>query len=243
MSAYQPDDEPAVGTPIFDRTEYPGVHVPAYGTAREDLDPVDPVDAVPVEAVPVATDVTDDEATFHHAADHDTTDQSGTAHDAAGAARDVAGDAKETAQHVGGVAKDQASKVASEASDHARQLFGQASESVKDQAGQQQERAATGLRSISSQLGDMADKSDDDGIATKIVRDLSNRAGSVAGFLEGRDPGSLLAEVRSYAARKPGTFIAIAAGAGILAGRLTKALTTEMKHEKDADTDGTGGTA
>ncbi len=81
----------------------------------------------------------------------------------------------------------------------------------------------------------MAENDDEQGIASKVVRDLSHRAGSAAEYLDGRDPGSLLDEVKSFAAKRPGTFIAIAAGAGILAGRLTKALATEVKHEKEAD--------
>ncbi|KQO64279.1 CsbD family protein [Curtobacterium sp. Leaf261] len=167
-------------------------------------------------------------------ASHDST-PSDKADVAKSAAQDVAGDAKSAASDVAGTTKDQAKRVASEATDHAKQLYGQASEGIKEQAGQQQERAAGGLRTLSDQLSSMADKSDDDGIAQKVVRDLSHRAGSFAGFLEGRDPGSLLDEVKSFAARKPGTFIAIAAGAGILAGRLTKALAAEAKHEHEQD--------
>ncbi|WIB77826.1 hypothetical protein DEJ28_01645 [Curtobacterium sp. MCPF17_002] len=159
----------------------------------------------------------------------------GKADAAKGAAQDVAGDAKEKAQNVTGTAKEQASNVASEVTDHAKQLFGQASDTLKDQAADQQQRAAGGLRSIGEQLGRMAENDDEQGVASKVVRDLSNRATSVAGYLEGRDPGSLLGEVKSFAAKRPGTFIAIAAGAGLLAGRLTKALATEVKHEKEAD--------
>jgi cell division septum initiation protein DivIVA len=160
---------------------------------------------------------------------------SGKADAAKGAAKDVAGDAKDKAADVAGTAKEQAGKVASEATDHAKQLYGQASETLKSQAADQQQRAASGLRDIGDQLGRMAENDDEQGIAAKVVRDLSHRASSAAGYLEGRDPGSLLDEVKSFAAKRPGAFIAIAAGAGILAGRLTKALATEVKHEKEAD--------
>ncbi|MGL3200443.1 MULTISPECIES: hypothetical protein [Curtobacterium] len=160
---------------------------------------------------------------------------SGKADAAKGAAKDVAGDAKDKAADVAGTAKEQAGKVASEATDHAKQLYGQASATLKSQAADQQQRAASGLRDIGDQLGRMAENDDEQGIAAKVVRDLSHRAGSAAGYLEGRDPGSLLDEVKSFAAKRPGAFIAIAAGAGILAGRLTKALATEVKHEKEAD--------
>lgn len=159
---------------------------------------------------------------------------SGKADAAKGAAQDVAGDAKAKASDVAGTAKEQASKVASEATDHAKQLYGQASENLKQQAGEQQERAAGGLRSLGEQLGRMAEHDDEQGVASKVVRDLSSRATSAASFLENRDPGSLLDEVKHFAAKRPGTFIAIAAGAGILAGRLTKALAADAKHEHEA---------
>jgi hypothetical protein len=164
---------------------------------------------------------------------------------AKGAAQDVAGDAKEKAANVAGTAKEQAANVASEATDHAKQLYGQASESLKQQAGEQQQRAASGLKSLGEQLGRMAENDQEQGVASRVVRDLSGRATSAAGFLENRDPGSLLDEVKSFAAKRPGAFIAMAAGAGILAGRLTKAITTEVKHEKEAEahTSGTGSAA
>jgi hypothetical protein len=253
------------GTPIHDRAAaadghevHPGVTVPSYATgepaARSDrpADPfgdLEPLDALPAdEQLPAGASA----ASGLPAAAADSTSTStgvgtgtgtsaGTGSDPSGAdaakhaAQDVAGDAKAKASDVAGTAKEQASNVASEATDHAKQLYSQATDTLKEQAADQQQRAAGGLRSIGDQLGRMADNDDEQGVASKVVRDLSGRANSVAGFLENRDPGSLLDEVKSFAAKRPGTFIAIAAGAGILAGRLTKALATEVKHEKEAD--------
>lgn len=248
MSTYPPENDSPNDTPIYDRAVPTGSladddllddDVTSGGTQGDELtyvengstattdDPVYPGVHVPS----YASDTTTGGST---GSDSSGAGASAKADAAKGAAQNVAGDAKQSAAHVTGVAKEQASRVASEATDHARELLGQASSSLKDQAGQQQQRAAGGLRTISEQLSSMAENADD-GIATKVVRDLSNRAGSVASYLEGRDPGSLLDEVKSFAARRPGTFIAIAAGAGILAGRLTKALTTEIKHEKEAE--------
>jgi uncharacterized protein YjbJ (UPF0337 family) len=131
-----------------------------------------------------------------------------TAKAKAGAAKDeaagVADDAKSAASDVAGSAKEQASKVASEATGQAKQLFGQATGELKEQAGAQQEKAAAGLRQVGEQLGTMADSADS-GVAGELVRNLPGRAHGVAGWLEGRDPGSLLDDVKSYAARKPGT--------------------------------------
>lgn len=90
----------------------------------------------------------------------------------------------------------------------------------------QQERLAGGLRSLSSQLSEMADSSSDQGVASDLARQASERARAVAQWLEAREPGSLVEEVKSFARQRPGVFLGIAAGAGLLAGRLTKALAT-----------------
>jgi uncharacterized protein YjbJ (UPF0337 family) len=164
---------------------------------------------------------------------------SGKADAAKGEAKAVVGDAKDSAQQVAGTAKEQAGKVASEATGQAKQLFGQATSELKDQAGAQQQKAAEGLHAVSQQLTSMADSSDN-GLAPDIVRTLSGRAHGVASWLEGRDPGTLLDDVKHYAARKPGTFIAIAAVSGLFAGRVVKALTAEAKSEHDSSSTSTG---
>lgn len=246
------------GTPIHDRTAA-AEHRDFDDVLRpEGFDDVEPLDALPADeqlpATPSAAgasaplvDTTSTSAgyvpttgTSSTTGTGSTGDGGGKADAAKGAAQDVAGDAKDKAANVAGTAKEQASNVASEATEHAKQLYSQASDTLKEQAAGQQERAAGGLRTLGEQLSRMADKDDEQGLAAKVVRDLSQRAGSAAGYLENRDPGSLLDEVKSFAARKPGTFIALAAGAGILAGRLTKALATEIKHEKEADGPSTG---
>ncbi|PZF65521.1 hypothetical protein DEJ33_09590 [Curtobacterium sp. MCPF17_047] len=248
------------GTPIHDATAaaegheiHPGVTVPSYAsgtpaarpTGFDDLEPLDAIPAdeqLPAGTVPAGSLTATGTGSGVSSTGSDDSSSGGKADAAKGAASDVAGDAKEKAANVAGTAKEQAANVASEVSDHARQLYGQASSTLKDQAADQQQRAAGGLRTIGDQLGKMAENDDEQGLASKVVRDLSNRAGSFAGYLEGRDPGSLVDDVKSFAARRPGTFIAIAAGAGILAGRLAKALTTEIKHEKEAEASGTTGT-
>lgn len=154
----------------------------------------------------------------------------GTAGTAKDEARSVASDAQTAGQHVASTAKDEAAGVVGEAKGQARDLYHQATSELKDQAGAQQQKAATGLRSVSDELASMADKADG-GVATELVRNLSGRAGSVASWLDGRDPGTLLDDAKSFAARMPGTFIAIAAGLGILGGRLTKALAADAKRD------------
>ena len=70
----------------------------------------------------------------------------------------------------------------------------------------------------------MAAASDQPGVATDLVRQAAERSSAVASWLDGRDPGSLLTEVKSFARQRPGTFLLLAAGAGVLAGRLSRSL-------------------
>lgn len=156
------------------------------------------------------------------------------------AAKHEAADLKETATeqaaNVAGTAKDEAAGVAREAKSQAKDLYAQTQAELKDQAGRQQQRVASGLRSLGDELGSMASSSESQGLASDLVRQVSERAGGAASWLDARDPGSLLSEVKSYARRKPGTFIAAAAIAGVVAGRLTRALAGAAADEKDAAT-------
>jgi uncharacterized protein YjbJ (UPF0337 family) len=159
-----------------------------------------------------------------------------------GAAREQAAHVKDTTleagKNVAGVAKEQASSVASEAKSQISGLLGQARGQVGEQAGTQQKRAASGLRSVSEQLQSMASSSENSGVASEVVSEVSRRAGSAADWLEARDPGSLLGEVQDFARRKPGTFIAIAAAAGLVVGRLTRSIASGSADEaKSADSD------
>jgi hypothetical protein len=137
----------------------------------------------------------------------------------------VADTAKQAGTQVAGTAKEQAGEVTAEAGRQAKQLLAQAQTEVTDQAAATQRRVAEGLHALADELTGMASNSDQDGPATDLARQAADRAHQAAGWLADRDPGTLLAEVRSFARRKPGAYLAIALGAGVLAGRLTRGLT------------------
>ncbi|UZX01658.1 hypothetical protein F8G81_02730 [Arthrobacter sp. CDRTa11] len=139
-------------------------------------------------------------------------------------AGDVARTAADSAQSVAQTAKSEAANVASEVKANAKDLLYQARNDLTQQAGTQQQKVADGLRSVSDQLHSMARASDQPGVASDLVRQAAERSSSVASWLEGRDPGSLLDEVKTFARQRPGTFLLLAAGAGVLAGRLTRSL-------------------
>ncbi len=143
---------------------------------------------------------------------------------AKGEAADVKRHAADAAQNVAETAKTEAATVAAEVKTNARGLLHQAKSDLTEQAGTQQQKVAEGLRSVAGELHSMAAASDQPGVATDIVRQAAERSSAVASWLDGRDPGSLLTEVKSFARQRPGTFLLIAAGAGVLAGRLSRSL-------------------
>ncbi len=154
-------------------------------------------------------------------------EQPSTADVAKGQAGAVAGGAADAAQHVAGVAKEQVGQVTAEASRQVKHLFGQAQSELSGQAQTQQERAASGLHSIGDQLGSMAQKSEQPGAATDLARQASDKAHQVAQWLENRDPAAVLDEVRSFARGRPGAFLGIALGLGVVAGRLARGMTAD----------------
>jgi uncharacterized protein YjbJ (UPF0337 family) len=152
-------------------------------------------------------------------ADTSTTDM---AKDQAG---QVADTAKQAGTQVAGTVKEQAGEVTAEAGKQAKQLLSQAQSELSEQAGATQQRVSEGLHALADELHGMAKNSDQDGPATDLARQAAEKAHQAAGWLADRDPGALLNEVRSFARRKPGAYLAIALGAGVLAGRLTRGLT------------------
>ncbi|THG30001.1 hypothetical protein [Naasia lichenicola] len=172
---------------------------------------------------------------------------SGGASGKAGAAKeqaaDLGGSAKDATKEVAGTAKEQAGKVASEAKGQAKQLISQTRSELSEQATTQQARVASGLKSLSDELSGMAGGAESKGVASDVVGMAAERVGDIASWLDGRDPGSLLGEVRQFAAQRPGTFILGAAVAGLLVGRLTRSLAgvaSDEKEEAEASSTETG---
>lgn len=137
---------------------------------------------------------------------------------------EVRHEATAAAQNVAETARTEAANVATEVKTNARDLLHQAKSDLTEQAGMQQQKVAVGLRSVAGELHSMAAASEQPGVATDLVRQAAERSSAVASWLDGRDPGSLLTEVKSFARQRPGTFLLLAAGAGVLAGRLSRSL-------------------
>lgn len=141
--------------------------------------------------------------------------------DQASTLRDKAGDA---GGHLLGEAKGEAAAVTQEARRQLGDLWSQARTEVSDQASTQQSRLAGGLTAVGGQLSQMASAPSEQNLATDLVREVGQRADALGSWLESHGPDEVLDEVRSFARRRPGTFLLIAAGAGVVLGRLTRGL-------------------
>ncbi len=151
-------------------------------------------------------------------------------------AKQAAGTAADQGKHVAGVAQGEAQKVASEAKSQVQNLLSQATSQVDEQSRTQKNRLVETLRTLSDDLEKMASQSEG-GMAANLAREVADRARGLSSTLDNREPQDLLEEVRSFARRKPGTFLLGAALAGVLAGRLTSGV--KAAHSDDSSTSGT----
>lgn len=132
--------------------------------------------------------------------------------------------AADAGQHVAAVAKDQVVQVSAEAGRQVKDLVSQAQGQLAEQAGVQQQKLVSGLQSLRDELTSMAQNADQPGVGSDLARQAAERTGNIAGWLDGREPAALLDDVTTFARRRPGAFLAIAGGIGLLAGRLTRGI-------------------
>jgi hypothetical protein len=145
---------------------------------------------------------------------------------------------KSAAKHTGEVTEvvgDQAKQVVSETRAQARHLFAQGVDQLREQASEGQHKVAGGLRSLADQLGRMSDRTDGSGMAADLIQHVSERTSDAASWLESRELGDLVNEARRFARQRPGMFLAGAAVAGAMVGRLTRNVASPKSTESDAD--------
>jgi hypothetical protein len=168
------------------------------------------------------------------------TDGQATADVAKGQASQLGQSAADAGQHVTEVAKDQAAAVVTETGRQAKDLLRQAHSELADQAGAQQQKVASGLRSIGDELTSMSDHDGDKGVATDLAKQAAGKAHDIAGWLDDREPGQLLSEVRSFARDRPVAFLAIALGAGLVTARMGRGVAGASSDDESSSTPASG---
>jgi hypothetical protein len=157
-------------------------------------------------------------------------EEQGTADVVKSQATDLSHSSIQTGKHVADVAREQASGVAAEAGRQGRDLLHQAQGELGKQAAQGQQQLAHQLLSLSDELRSMAGASGQGGMAASLASQAASRVRNAGQWLDDRQPGQVADEIQSFARRKPAVFLALAVGAGLVAGRLTRGL-------KDANSD------
>jgi hypothetical protein len=177
--------------------------------------------ATPVSTTPSTTDVAKDQA------------------------GNVASTAAQAGSQVASTAADQAKQVTQETKRQAQDLVQQGRRQLQDQARNGQQKAGQGLNEIAQQLRTMVQGGGEapTGPAADLVTQAGDKVEQLATWIQDREPGDLVVELRNFARRKPGVFLLGAALAGVVAGRLTTGVVAAHKDESSSGTTGTGGYA
>lgn len=147
-------------------------------------------------------------------------------------AEQVAGSAADEARAVEEDAREQASAVASEVSHHAQDLVGEARQALEDQAREQAHRLAGTIEDLGNKLRALASgDAEQAGELRGYVDDLGQRVRGAGERLESRGLDGMVDDVQQFARRRPTMFLASAAAAGFLVGRM-------VRGERDAGGNG-----
>ncbi|SHN74475.1 hypothetical protein [Cryptosporangium aurantiacum] len=134
----------------------------------------------------------------------------------------LASSAKDAGSDVARTASDQASQVAGEAKAQAADLLRTTKDEVSGQVDAQRQRLVSALRTTGDELGSGRDQH------SALTAELTQRAGDYtrrfADYLDAKGPDAILEDVRSFARRRPGTFLLLAGAAGVVAGRVFRSV-------------------
>jgi hypothetical protein len=136
------------------------------------------------------------------------------------------------------VAQDEAKHVASDVRDQARGLLNETRVQVEDQSRTQRDRLVDTIRTFSNDLDGMAEQRS--GLASDAAREVANRVRSFGQQLDGREPTELLDDLRSFARRRPGVFLAGSVIAGVVVGRFLRGAREAAQTDSQTVSTGTG---
>ena len=162
---------------------------------------------------------------------------------ASGAARQVGADAMQKASDVGSVAGTEARAVVDEAKERANDALRQTREKLRGEATAQSRRLAAAMRDVGGQLDAMANSPSADGLVPDLSRRAAGTLTRTANQIDERGPEAALDDLKSFARRRPGVFLAGALGLGFVVGRMiraadTRALAAAARDEGSIDTRG-----
>jgi hypothetical protein len=138
--------------------------------------------------------------------------------DAAGA---VTNEVSERASELKDTATEHASAVAAEAKEQARTVFDETRGEVTRQLDEQGRRLGEAVRTASEQVRSMADRGEP-GVVSDVTRQIGDGLANVARTVEEGGIQGVADDLRQFARRQPGLFLAGAGIAGFLVARLLR---------------------
>jgi len=149
--------------------------------------------------------------------------------------QDLAQRAAESTGHVAQTAKTETAAVVREAKSEARNLAGQARTQLRTQVDDQRHRVAGMLRTSGQEISRFAGSEGQSSLTTELARRAGDYAQSLGDYLDRADTARMLDDVRSFARRRPGTFILIAVVSGVVAGRLTRSVAASQSSTSSSE--------
>jgi uncharacterized protein YjbJ (UPF0337 family) len=133
----------------------------------------------------------------------------------------VAGAARDEARNVAGDARQEAKAVASEAATQVHNVVDSTRSALRTQARENTDRATGALGELGSQFRALAE-GDREGAGQlgRYADEAGTRLRTMADRLNSKGFDGVVDDVQVFARRRPGTFLAIAAATGFVAGRL-----------------------
>lgn len=135
----------------------------------------------------------------------------------------TAGQAREATGEVAGTALDQARTVAGEARRQAGSAVGDLRGRVADEVAGQTRRAAGTVHQWADDLAELARNAPGDSPARSLVSQVADGGHRAADYLDRHGVEGMTEDLKGFARRRPGAFLAGAALAGLAVGRMAKA--------------------
>jgi hypothetical protein len=130
--------------------------------------------------------------------------------------------AKAEAGAVAGSVKDETKNVAQAAQQQASSALHQVQDDVRNRAKEEATKVAQTLHDTSRKLQSMAGAGGDQGVASSLVREGAHATERLATRLDQGGVDAVMADVRSFARRRPGAFLLGAVTVGFVSGRLVR---------------------
>jgi hypothetical protein len=127
-------------------------------------------------------------------------------------------------------AGEEARGVAEEGKAQVRGLADEARQAVRGRVSERSDQLAQGLSELAGDLEAMAGAPEGDGPLPRVVHQLATITRGTAERLERDGAEGILEDVRNFARRRPGVFLGVAFGVGLIAGRL---LRSDIEEHRD----------